>query len=310
MATHPFIPLYVDDYDAATAHLTPAQDGVYGRLLRLCWRTPGCSLPADEAWISRKVRLTAGQWERDGKPVLQEFFKLQRGRLVQKRLKAEYENISRKKTARVAAGKRGGEAKARKEKEKPASNASFLPAHTRAFPEPYPEPVDTPPKPPEGAFDLIGQDFEKAWSAYPDSGKATTNREKSRAAFLAQLPNAGGCAPLRRSVEAFAAHVASQGQRAKAVPAFHRWLADHRWEAFLTKPAAEPAAWAGPPEVWAAIADAKSPAFANSWLSGCAWQDVPTRTLSSPSGTVITRLRQEVGAVLRDMDIELEVRAA
>lgn len=76
MSTHPFIPLYVDDYDAATAHLTEAQDGIYGRLLRLCWRTPGCSLPNDEAWIAREVR---GRRRMVGE-MLAEFFVLRRGR--------------------------------------------------------------------------------------------------------------------------------------------------------------------------------------------------------------------------------------
>ena len=140
MSTHPYIPFYVDDYDAHTAHLSPAEDGVYMRLLRLCWRTPGCSLPNDPVWIARKIRLTAEQFEEIAKPVLEEFFTLSRGRFVQKRLKAEYDDISRKKIARQKAGKIGGSAKARKTKEKVSSNAMALPEHTRAFPEPEPEP--------------------------------------------------------------------------------------------------------------------------------------------------------------------------
>jgi uncharacterized protein YdaU (DUF1376 family) len=140
MSTHPYIPLYVDDFEAATAHLTPEEDGIYNRLIRLAWRTPGCSLPNDPAWLARKIRVTEADFERVAKPILAEFFKVQRGRLVQKRLKAEYENISRKKSARVAAGKRGGDAKALKTKENAPSNASVLPTHTRAFPEPEPEP--------------------------------------------------------------------------------------------------------------------------------------------------------------------------
>lgn len=138
MTTHPYIPLYVDDYDAATAHLTAEEDGVYMRLLRLAWRTPGCSLPTDHVALARKIRLTADDFQRVAVPVLEEFFKVVRGRYIQRRLRDEYENISRKKSARVAAGKKGGEAKARKTHEKSASNASVLPADTRAFPEPEP----------------------------------------------------------------------------------------------------------------------------------------------------------------------------
>lgn len=147
MSTHPYIPLYVDDFEAATAHLTVEEDGVYNRLLRLCWRTPGCSLPNDHAWIARKIRLSVDDFERIGKPVLAEFFSLVRGRLVQRRLRSEYDDISRKKSARAAAGKKGGAAKALKTHDNAASNASTLPPDTRAFPEPYPEPdIDHPPK--------------------------------------------------------------------------------------------------------------------------------------------------------------------
>lgn len=140
MSTHPYLPLYVDDYEAATAHLTAEEDGIYSRLLRLCWRTPGCSLPNDPAWIARKVRVSAEDYDRVVRLVIEDFFKVVRGRLVQKRLKAEYETISRKKAARVKAGKRGGDAKALKNNENDPSNASDLPAHARAFPEPEPEP--------------------------------------------------------------------------------------------------------------------------------------------------------------------------
>jgi len=138
--THPCLPLWIDDYDAATSHLTAAEDGVYGRLLRLAWRTPGCSLPNDHAWIARKIRLSAEDFETVAKPVLDEFFKVQRGRLTQKRLKAEYDNISRKKSARQGAGKKGGDAKALKNNENDPSNATVLLGDTRAFPEPKSEP--------------------------------------------------------------------------------------------------------------------------------------------------------------------------
>lgn len=141
MSTHPFIPLFVDDYEAATAHLTVEEDGAYSRLLRLCWRTPGCSIPNDPSWISRKIRIPAADFERVVQPVLDEFFTVARGRLFQRRLKAEYDDISRKKSARVKAGQKGGAAKAMKTHDIDPSNASDLPLHTRAFPypDPYPE---------------------------------------------------------------------------------------------------------------------------------------------------------------------------
>lgn len=182
MSTHPYIPLYVDDYEAATAHLTAEEDGVYMRLLRLAWRTPGCSLPTDHAALARKIRLSQEDFQRVAVPVLGEFFRVSRGRYVQRRLRDEYENISRKKSARVAAGKKGGDAKARKTHEKSASIASVLPAHARAFPEPEPyivEDKSSTPADPVGA---------KAWT---DAVQLLTARgnmgERQARAFFGRL---------------------------------------------------------------------------------------------------------------------------
>jgi len=152
MSTHPFIPLYVDDFEAATAHLSLEEDGVYNRLMRLCWRTPGCSIPADEVWIARKIRLSPEDFDRIARPVLSEFFGMSRGRYFQKRLREEYDDISRKISARKEAGKRGGSAKAAKTKGNSSSNAMILLQDTRAFPEPEPkpDPYKEPPMVPQG----------------------------------------------------------------------------------------------------------------------------------------------------------------
>ncbi|MGH3055781.1 MAG: DUF1376 domain-containing protein, partial [Gaiellaceae bacterium] len=50
MSELPFLPLWIAKYEAKTSHLSFAEDGAYMRLLRLCWVTPGGTLPADDAW--------------------------------------------------------------------------------------------------------------------------------------------------------------------------------------------------------------------------------------------------------------------
>lgn len=225
--THPYLPLYVDDYDAATAHLTAAEDGVYGRLLRLCWRTPGCSLPNDHVWIARKVRLSAKDYENVGRPVVEEFFKLVRGRLVQKRLKAEYEDISRKKSARVKAGKKGGDAKALKDKENDPSNASVLPAHAGAFPEPYPEPDTQKEDKPLSVTCGGGFDFEGWFALYP----VAVAKPKARAAYAAARSLIGGDNPDAVLREGLLRSLASarwnDPTHKKPNPA--TWLIEERW---------------------------------------------------------------------------------
>lgn len=167
--------------------------------------------------------------------------------------------------------------------------------------------ISTPPKPPEGASDHA---LDQAMAAYPESGRATSNPAKARQAWADGASEIGPDQLLAR-VRAFAEHHRSEGPKAKAPPAFHRWLADRRWENFATAaPSPAVPTWPGPREVWEAVVGAKSDAFARSWLSPCIWQEVPTRALVSQSGTVIRRLQQEVGPLLAGLDIALEVRAA
>jgi uncharacterized protein YdaU (DUF1376 family) len=224
--THPCLPLWIDDYDAATSHLTAAEDGVYGRLLRLAWRTPGCSLPNDPAWIARKIRLSVEDFETIAKPVLEEFFKVQRGRLTQKRLKAEYENISRKKTARQNAGKKGGDAKAQNNNDKEPSNATDLLGDTRAFPKPEPDPeVVEPP---------ISKAGEPVWKTMLEEAKAAagdmadlTRPAMHHAADLRALvePKSGEPCEWSEVLDAIRLVVIKQRQRDKPIQSW-TWVRD------------------------------------------------------------------------------------
>ncbi len=127
MSGVPSLPLFVDDYEAATAHLSVEEDGAYLRLLRLCWRTPGCSVPDDPQWIARKMRVDDATFERVVVPVIREFFRRSRGRLFQKRLRAEFCYVSELSRVRKEAGKKGGSAKAQKTKGNGASKDTGLP---------------------------------------------------------------------------------------------------------------------------------------------------------------------------------------
>lgn len=116
----PYMKLYVDDYEAATAHLTPEEDGIYTRLLRLCWRTPECSLPEDPEWIERKMRMK-GDYDKKIQPILGEFFKLERGRWGQKKQLKIFHEAQEIVQAKIKAGRKGGLAKSLKTKETASS---------------------------------------------------------------------------------------------------------------------------------------------------------------------------------------------
>jgi len=104
----PWFPLHVTAYEADTTHLTMEEDGAYNRLLRLCWRTPGCSIPDDREWIKRRLRVDDETYDRAVVPVLAEYFEIAEARLFNKRLSAEFERISETTEKRVEAGKKGG----------------------------------------------------------------------------------------------------------------------------------------------------------------------------------------------------------
>lgn len=107
----PFFPLYAAEIEAETAHLSIEEDGVYNRLLRQMWMQPGCSLPADEKWLCRRLRVTAEQFEQVVKPLIDEFFETRRGRIHSPRLIAEFEKIAETREKRSSAGKKGAEAR-------------------------------------------------------------------------------------------------------------------------------------------------------------------------------------------------------
>ena len=85
----PYFPMYPTDFEAKTSHLSIAEDGAYNRLLRICWMTPGCSMPADEAWIMRRARAVSEADQEAVRAILSEFFTIEKGRYSNARLTRE-----------------------------------------------------------------------------------------------------------------------------------------------------------------------------------------------------------------------------
>lgn len=112
MTSLPYYPFYPSDFEGKTSHLTLEEDGAYNRLLRLMWMTPGCSLPNDDAWLARRMRVDASTFARVVKPLIDEFFKVAGGRIIQPRLREEFEKADVTYRRRSEAGKKGGRPKA------------------------------------------------------------------------------------------------------------------------------------------------------------------------------------------------------
>lgn len=123
MSGLPYFPMYPSDFEAKTSHLTITEDGAYNRLLRLCWMTAGCSLPADEAWVMRRVRAHSDEEKEAVRVVLAEFFTIEDGRYSNARLRREWDAAKDAYEKRKNAGSKGGKAKALKNNDLASSNA-------------------------------------------------------------------------------------------------------------------------------------------------------------------------------------------
>ena len=135
--TLPYFPMYPRDFEADTSHLSLEEDGAYNRLLRLCWMTAGCSLPDDDAWIMRRMRVDQETFDRVVRVVLDEFFVRKSGRVSNARLAKENTSSKEKHEKRKNAGSKGGKSKALKTKENASSNARAMLKQPEPEPEPY-----------------------------------------------------------------------------------------------------------------------------------------------------------------------------
>jgi uncharacterized protein YdaU (DUF1376 family) len=170
-----YLPLYVSDYEADTAHLTIEEDGAYMRLLRLCWRTPTCSIPNDAEWIARRMRCSMSDFERLVQPILSEFFVLEKGRYTSLRLLREMEKVQRTRDSRKQAGSKGGKAKALKSQQDQPSKAKDLPVAKPKHLYLELESVDT-----SVSTHMRDQDFEEFWNQYPHRGGAKKGKSEAR----------------------------------------------------------------------------------------------------------------------------------
>ncbi|MFK7942663.1 MAG: YdaU family protein [Paracoccaceae bacterium] len=139
----PYMQFYVWDYEADTAHLTTEEDGALNRLLRLQWRTPGCTLPDDANWLRRHTRVAEEEWKRAYAPVLDEFFARENGRRLSRRLFRDYHRARDQYEKKSAAGRKSGEVrKALKSRQDGPSTARTDEQQPEPAPEPNPDPEE------------------------------------------------------------------------------------------------------------------------------------------------------------------------
>lgn len=94
MAALPYMPLFVADYLADTAHLTPAQHGAYLLLIMNYWQR-GKPLPNDDARLAQIAKMNKRDWAHNRHAIL-EFFTEQDNLLIHSRITHELSRVEAK----------------------------------------------------------------------------------------------------------------------------------------------------------------------------------------------------------------------
>lgn len=119
--TDTWMPLYVAEYRADTAHLSGPEHGAYLLLIMHYWRTG--PLPDDDALLARIAVTETGSWQQMA-ATIRAFFVADNGKLHHKRIDAEREKAETIAAKRAAAGAIGGKQTRSKWGSKPEANAT------------------------------------------------------------------------------------------------------------------------------------------------------------------------------------------
>lgn len=222
----PYFPMYPTDFEAKTSHLTIEEDGAYNRILRLMWMTPGCSIPDDDAWIMRRMRVDADTYERVVRVVIDEFCERKNGRVSNARLMQVFIASNDAHEKRVSAGSKGGKAKALKSNDMASSNAVAKPKQPE--PEPEPEPIK---KEKNIQKKLEDDRFGLFWQRFPNKvGKPVARKSFSKALNLTSFETL---------MEGLDAYITSTTQAGRTWCNPSTWLNQERWNdkpALTTQP--------------------------------------------------------------------------
>lgn len=195
--TAPYMPLFVADYLADTAHLTAAEHGAYLMLVMNYWQR-GKPLPADDRKLARIARMSDAEWM-DSRDTLAEFFIEAEGVWSHKRIEAEIavaeeKTVKAKKAARASAEAR--QASAQQMLSERSTDAELLGEVRLGKEEPNPETILPTPnvravgKP---TRPVVADDFDQFWAAYPSRGGAANPKQPARDKFTRAVKS--GCEP-------------------------------------------------------------------------------------------------------------------
>lgn len=169
--------------------------------------------------------------------------------------------------------------------------------------EPVIEPVNEPDAPEASAIETS---FAAFWSAYPNQIE-----QRGAQAIFARLVRRREATPeaLVRGARRYAALVQNRAPQFIKSPA--NWLTGGCWADSSKAPSTAKAGgerpavtFAGPHDVWMAIAGRKGPDWATSYLAPCGWS-ASLRALQPRTAFAARKLRDELGSFLRELSITI-----
>lgn len=129
--------------------------------------------------------------------------------------------------------------------------------------------------------------FEKAWQAFPSTGRIRSSRQETAPQWAAVAARIGEQALLDAVV--LYAKAEAQHSSGYGAPGFHKWLEKGRWEYWheMTERAPAPSVHREFPEpqLRASFHEAFPSAQARRWLDRCEW-DARTREIVNPGQTL------------------------
>lgn len=234
MSAVPYFPFYPADYLADTRHLSAEQHGAYLLLLMTAWGRGG-RLPNDPKKLARIACVSTRRWNQIAEDVL-DFWETDGDEIVSRRMEKEYQKASSKSENRSAAGRRGGHAKALKDKKAGLANAMRSPCHL-----PEPEPLATNVAKREARVrapdplksEQARETFARIWPKLPPQARRI-GEPGGMAAFGRAVARGSDPGEIEKAVGPWLA--ASDG----VVERFDRWLDGERWREWLPRSAAGP----------------------------------------------------------------------
>src|SRR5262245_66653988 len=107
MAQFPGLMLWTVAWVADTCHLSRDVRGAYMDLLIKMWRTPGCRVPNDDAWLGKHLFMTAEEVVTVLRPIIKEFCQTDGNWIFQKRLQREFVRAFQTQVLRKSRAKSG-----------------------------------------------------------------------------------------------------------------------------------------------------------------------------------------------------------